>query len=278
MPSLVDHRLVTNMPPYVVLNKRVGETPLSCLEAYRAQRPELAGVPLTYAGRLDPMASGSLLVLIGDECKRQADYHGLDKAYEVEALIGVASDSSDVLGIVQEHTHEPADTDWQALASSLVGEITLPYPAYSAKTVAGIPLHTWAVTGRLDEVTIPVRTSIIYELTIAGVKTSRREDIFVKAIEKIASLPTVTDEHKALGNDFRRPDVLASWQTFREQGTPDDPFTIVRFSCTCSAGTYMRTLADVLARKAGSRGLALSIHRTNIGTYRDGAWQQQFSN
>lgn len=265
------------MPPYVVLNKRVGETPLSCLEAYRAQRPELAGVPLTYAGRLDPMASGSLLVLIGDECKRQADYHELDKAYEVEALIGVASDSSDVLGIVQEHTCESADTDWQALASSLVGDITLPYPVYSAKTVAGVPLHTWAVTERLAEITIPERTSTIHKLTVLNTTTISREALYARAVAKIALLPTVTDERKALGNDFRRPAVLASWQEFCSAGAATDQFTLVRFLCICSSGTYMRTLTYVLSKKAGSRGLAFSIHRTEIGTYKNGVWQQRFT-
>jgi tRNA pseudouridine(55) synthase len=224
------------------------------------------------------MASGKLLVLIGEECKRQDNYRGLDKAYEVEALIDVASDSGDVLGVVTEHPRSEQDTNWHNLATSLVGTITLPYPAYSAKTVAGVPLHTWAVTGRLSEVSIPERTSTIYELVVNEVTTIERETLYRTALQKIALLPTVTDVRKALGNDFRRPEVLASWEAFRDHGAPTDHFTLVRFTCICSSGTYMRTLADVLAKKASSCGLAFSIHRTHIGTYRDGVWQQQFSN
>jgi tRNA pseudouridine(55) synthase len=265
------------LPPYIVLNKRVGETPLECMEAYRATQPTLMGIPMAYAGRLDPMASGKLLVLVGDTCKYQSDYHGLDKAYEVDVLVGAHSDSGDVLGIVTEQPKEASGTDWQQLASSLIGEVTLPYPAYSAKTVSGIPLHTWAVTGRIGEITIPERTSTIYRLVITKITTQHREDIYQHAIKKISLLPTVTDERKALGNDFRRTDVLASWSNFKSRGTPADQFTLVQFSCICSSGTYMRTLADVIATKAGSRGLAFSIHRTDIGAYGNGTWQQRYT-
>jgi len=265
------------MSPYVVLHKEVGQTPLQCIESYRATQPALAGTPMTYAGRLDPMASGKLLVLLGEECKRQREYHGLDKAYEVEALIGVSSDSGDVLGVVTEDAPGTPNPDWQHLGTSLVGTITLPYPAYSAKTVAGVPLHTWAVTGRLHEVAIPERTSTIHKLTIQAVETMDRLALYEYVIKKIACLPPVTEERKALGNDFRRPEVLASWEAFRHYGLPTDRFAIVRFSCICSAGTYMRTLTDELAKRAGSRGLALSIHRTDMGRYHNATWQLRYT-
>ena len=46
------------------------------------------------------MASGKLLILIGDECKNQKKYFGLDKEYEFEVLFGVESDTGDVLGLI----------------------------------------------------------------------------------------------------------------------------------------------------------------------------------
>lgn len=91
--------LYRRMEPYVVLYKKVGQTPLHVLEAYKNEHPELANVPMAYAGRLDPMAEGKLLVLQGDECKVQEKYHSLDKEYEFEVLFGVSSDTADVLGL-----------------------------------------------------------------------------------------------------------------------------------------------------------------------------------
>jgi hypothetical protein len=91
---------MSDLARYIVLNKAVGETPLSCVEAWREKHPAYAGVSLAYAGRLDPMASGKLLILIGEECKQQERYHDLDKEYTFRVLFGVSSDSGDVLGLV----------------------------------------------------------------------------------------------------------------------------------------------------------------------------------
>jgi tRNA U55 pseudouridine synthase TruB len=40
-----------------------------------------------------PMASGKLLVLLGEECKHQENYHSLDKEYEFSVLLGIGSDT-----------------------------------------------------------------------------------------------------------------------------------------------------------------------------------------
>lgn len=267
------------MIPYVLLDKQVGETPLEVTEAWRKKNPEMTGIPLAYAGRLDPMASGKLLVLIGEECKRQAEYHNLDKEYQVTLLFGVHSDSGDVLGIVKPgKTKAISEKVIKQILDTLEGEIKLPYPIFSAKTVAGKPLHTWAMENRLDEITIPTKTSEIYTLELNKLYNLSRQEVTVAAIQKIASLPKVTDPRKALGNDFRRPDVLASWQKFAAVGTPDDTFFLADFTCRCSSGTYMRTLAEVVAKEADTTGLAFSIHRSVIGKYdkEKCAWQKVF--
>ena len=81
------------------LQKKKGETPLACMERFRAENPEYFDIPMTYAGRLDPIATGDLLVLTGEECKKKDEYLGLDKEYEATVLLGFQTDSYDVLGI-----------------------------------------------------------------------------------------------------------------------------------------------------------------------------------
>ena len=39
-----------------------------------------------YCGRLDPMARGLVLLLVGDECKKMDDYLSTIKEYEFEIL------------------------------------------------------------------------------------------------------------------------------------------------------------------------------------------------
>ena len=105
------------MKKYITLDKAVGETPLSCAEDYRAKHKELEGVAMAYAGRLDPMASGKLLILLGEECKNQTNYHGLDKEYEFSVLLGIGSDTHDVLGRLE----TPTLSEQPAASPAVVG-------------------------------------------------------------------------------------------------------------------------------------------------------------
>ncbi len=279
------------MKKWVTLEKEVGQTPLVCAEEWRAEHPQYEGVPLAYAGRLDPMASGKLLILIGEECKNQTNYHGLDKEYEFSVLFGIESDSLDVLGRLEScHNQSP---DWvrlgqtaktaksgnaeavkktvskqlTAIAKRYVGPIELPYPKFSSKTVKGKPLHTWTLENRLDEISIPTNKSTIYSLTLNSIDAIRKETLVEKALEKVNSIPKVTDPRKIIGNDFRRADVRADWQKIEDNEYIPETFTIANFSCIASSGTYMRSLASEIARNLNTYGFAWRIHRTHIGKY-----------
>lgn len=255
------------MKKYVVVEKRVGETPLQCLERWRAsQSAEYATVPITYEGRLDPMASGKLLLLIGEECKQQTTYRGLDKAYRFSVLFGVCSDTGDVLGLAT--PHKPTSLKEATLsrtAKSYRGALTLPYPSYSSKTVAGKPLHTWALEGRLGEIEIPMNNSAIHHLSLTSLAEHSTEDIHHAVTSKIASLPAVTEDTKRLGQDFRRADVLKTWEDFK-LNYRGATWQVAEFYCVASSGTYMRSLAEALANAHHTQGLAFSIHREAMGS------------
>lgn len=270
------------MDRYVILQKKVGQTPLACAEAWRAAHPAYSHVPLAYAGRLDPMASGALLVLIGDECKRQTDYHSLDKEYEFSVLFGIGSDTGDVLGRLTSNTVVPEVTSEQLskIAADLIGSVTFPYPNFSSKTVHGKPLHTWTLEGRLHEIDIPTITSDIYSLSLTSVETRSRTDTAVEALAKIETIPPVTDPRKALGNDFRRADVRIDWDKISKNKNLPELYTIATFSCIASSGTYMRTLAEKIARLADTNGLAWHIHRSQLGRYdkQRKTWSQTYVN
>lgn len=53
-----------------LVNKPAGATPLAAMTLYREQCA--CGPKMSYAGRLDPMASGLLLLLEGDGCTLSA--------------------------------------------------------------------------------------------------------------------------------------------------------------------------------------------------------------
>jgi len=273
---------MSSFPPYATIEKYIGETPLEASKRLRENLHIPKNIPLAYAGRLDPMASGTLLMLIGDECKRQTEYHSLDKTYTFEILFGAQSDTGDVLGLVQ-----PCSTDTgiaahalQKTLRTLCGNIELSYPHFSSKTVNGKPLHTWTLEGRLSEIDIPTKQSTIYVLTLLELRTVSAKEVEAYVMEKIETPTTVTADSKKLGANFRRDDVRASWKTFFKTAEHTE-FQIAGIRCTASSGTYMRSLAEEIAERFGTCGLAYSIHRTTIGRYQKifgdvGFWRKKF--
>jgi len=265
--------MTTNkLPKYVLLDKAIGETPLEVLDEFKRTNHAYAAAPLSYAGRLDPLASGKLLVLVGEECKKQKKYIGLDKEYEFEVLVGMSSDTGDVLGIAElsngRVASSPDKRRIKEVIASLSGKRTIPYPAFSSKTVNGIPLFKYALEGRLDEIEIPTKEVNIYELDYISKMSVTSSELFSLISEKIESIKPVTEHQKGLGNDFRRPQIRKRYTQIQNNISADSMFYILKFRCVCSSGTYMRTLAEDIARGFGSEGLAFSIHRTKIGKYK----------
>lgn len=267
-------------PRYTLTEKRVGETPLVAAERLREELKLPKEVPLAYAGRLDPMASGKLLILIGNECKKQKKYHTLDKEYKVEVLFGAQSDTGDVLGILSECPQALiTEADCRKVLKKNIGTIQLPYPNFSSKTVQGKPLHVWTLEKRSDEIEIPIKKSRIYNLTFTSLRTISKDDILKTVRAKIETIPEVTDPKKALGADFRRVEVRKTWDDFEAEGK--EVYQILSFTCIASSGTYMRSLAEKLGRELKTCGLAYSIHRTEIGKYvpitsSKGFWRKRF--
>lgn len=263
------------------INKKVGETPLQAMEYSRVERDLPSYVKMAYAGRLDPMAEGRLLVLTGEYCKRINEFWNLDKEYTVSVVLGVSSDSHDVLGKLQYSNTAPEPQTIEQITEvlkSFSDVYSWPYPVISSKPVEGKPLFQWFLEGRLDEIDIPNSTGEIFNISIDKVRMIKPSELKARTLEKIHALAIVTDESKRLGRDFRRHEVIDSWNTWHK--TSARPLQVVDITCTASSGTYMRTLAHELGKELGTGALALEIKRTKIGKYthfgRFGFWWKRY--
>ncbi|MEK7511212.1 MAG: hypothetical protein AAB582_03180 [Patescibacteria group bacterium] len=256
------------MKARVIIEKKIGETPLEALSAWKVANPIYANIPASYAGRLDPIASGKLLILLGDECKKQDRYTGLDKEYEVEVLLDCGSDTGDVLGLplyVGKETH-PATREVASVLSSVSGTHPLPYPAFSSKTVNGKPLFLHSLEGTIDTIEIPVHDETIYRIKLLERIEVSKDSLLARIDALVSSAPRSDEPSKVLGADFRQDTIRAQW-TDLFASMPTRTFTILRLRATCASGTYMRTLAERIGKELGTNGLALSIHRTKIGRF-----------
>ncbi len=123
-----------------------------------------------HAGTLDPMATGVLVLLVG-EATRLAAYLTLDaKRYVATVRFGVATDSLDAEGRVVEERPVPEGTlAPERLAAALCEErerTSQVPPAHSAVRVEGRRAYALARKGK--EVSLPARTVSVERLELVG--------------------------------------------------------------------------------------------------------------
>ena len=242
-----------------MLRKPLGLTPQQTINTYRHLHPEYQFLKLGTVGRLDPMAEGLLVVMVGDENKNQSDYIGMDKTYEVEMLLGVSTDSYDLLGIpnkpldlVQALDHSSLDS----VITSLRGKILQPYPPYSAVRVDGKPLYWWARQDRLSEIAIPAAERQIYDLSLLRVEQMRMSDFRQDLTKRINSV---------IG-DFRQAEILAAWDELLNRTTVELLWSI-RLRVACSSGTFVRGLVNQIGLDLTCGAVTRSIVRTKVGDW-----------
>lgn len=269
------------IPRHITLHKKRGETPLQAITTWKDTDPEFASISASYAGRLDPMAEGKLLVLLGDECKRQNAYHGLDKEYEIEVVFDIATDSADVLGLATSadtETH-PSHKEVVRALKKLSGAHSIPYPAFSSKTVNGKPLFLYKLEGTLDTIVIPEHIETVYSVKLLNIESVSKDTLQRRIESNLAVVPRASEEAMAIGRDFRQDEIRAKWKEFFTE-IPDRAFSVLSLRITCASGTYMRTFAERLAKELGTQALALSINRTEIGKYKQigslGFWTKKY--
>ena len=122
--------------------------PATLRAAMRAGNKELRSEKIGFAGRLDPLAHGVLLLMIGDENKNRDKYLSFPKVYEFQVLFGVATDTYDALGFLQstklKNTPDNLDVQIAEFINNKIGKQVQVYPPYSSKAVLGKPLFWWA--------------------------------------------------------------------------------------------------------------------------------------
>jgi len=205
-----------------------------------------------YAGRLDPMAEGVLIVLAEEENKKIAQYMGFDKEYIAEILFGFSSDSNDVLGIASEGSEmEIEEKELKKKIKGFVGKYDMKIPKYSSYKIKGKPMFHYARKGIETE---EVRKNVFIK------------KIKVNSIYQITSgrlLKYIMDKVGKVNGDFRQLEVLKNWSKLLK-GEMD--YHVLNITLNVSSGTYIRAIADDLGSSYGG-GLLLSLKRTRVGKF-----------
>lgn len=240
------------------LYKNLGETPRERLERLRTQMPHYSREVLSYAGRLDPMAEGVLLTLVGSANKRRESYLDLGKEYVLDILFGFDTDTYDILGRVMD-TGDASGISRKAVATGLNefrGKVAQEYPPYSSKTVDGRSLFEWARAGAISTLVLPAREVTIYHIDVTAMYKVHEPDLLAYIEESVGKVQ----------GDFRQEEVLEGWRSrLKHEGTREFPCATIKIEC--SSGTYARSVAHGLGTELGTPALALHLTRTKVGEY-----------
>lgn len=231
------------------------------IHALRGLKPEYKEAPIGYAGRLDPLAHGVLLLMVGNATKERDTYLHLDKSYTFEVLLGVSTDTYDYLGLIQ---HEEVKTSQKnvnlyvnSFVNSRVGKSFQSYPPFSSKTVENKPLFQWAKDGLLGEIEIPKR-----EISIQAFVAASFGSIATSKLEK-----RILTNINFVQGDFRQEEIVRRWKRFFKHNTQSH-FETIKMQIDCSTGTYIRGLVHDLGQELECGAIAIDILRTKVGKYR----------
>jgi len=234
-----------------------------------------------HAGTLDPLATGLLLICIGDACKRAQQLQDSSKEYIATIRFGATTPSYDLEKDVDRtfpFGHITADAVEEAL-KGFIGTQEQVAPLFSAKSVDGVrayelarKLYRKGETDKLDEVSMSLlqrNTIEITELELLDFNASGVEqNVFDNRSGQNFSDLFSGGKVLVRGGE----DVLAGHTTASARINLADtsglglPEATVRIAC--SKGTYIRAFARDLGEALGSGAHLAALQRTLCGGYR----------
>ena len=122
-----------------------------------------------HAGTLDPLASGILIICIG-QMTRFIHFLNLErKTYTAEISLGIKTNTGDLEGKIIEKTKNiPTKKDFEKTLGNFIGDISQKPPAYSSLKYKGKPYRYYAIRG--IPIKIEERMVKIYDLKILSLK------------------------------------------------------------------------------------------------------------
>lgn len=240
-------------------HKKIGETMGHMLDNFKSEYSVPADQKVTYSGRLDPFASGEVIILTGEDVHKKDLFNKLDKVYSFSILFGVGTDTCDMLGVVKKRTlmqkifrTRLIGLSYKKIEKAIMGfkkTYKQKYPAFSSYNVSGMPLWQHAREGSLPKI-MPKHKVTIYDIEVFGFKKITGQQILDEVNSRISNMY----------GDFRQTESLVSWNEYLKD-KKDKQFFLVNCRATVSSGTYIRQLCSDIAKSLCTQAVAYSINR-----------------
>lgn len=242
------------MDAVLVIDKPLGMTSFDVVARVRRLVGERR---IGHAGTLDPLASGVLILCLGEATKLVPYLMDADKEYLATARLGIATDTDDadprasVLSAVRPSQLAALDeAQIRRALAALVGWIPQRPPRFSALKLDGQRLYDKArrARGQADQgnQTDPAAEVAIEAATVQKTRPVRIDEIVV---ESLRLWPT--------GANIELDAPV----------TREGPLPEVVFRVRCGKGTYVRSLARDLGEALGVGGHLSSLRRLRVGRF-----------
>lgn len=234
----------------LLIDKPLGWTSFDVVNKVRyllSRRLGIKKLKIGHAGTLDPLATGLLILCVGDYTKKIEEIQALPKEYTGTFTFGATTPSFDLEKAVDATypTEHLSDALLRDLTSRFTGDILQIPPIFSAVKVDGKRLYKNARTG--EEVELPERKVHLEKFELGCLRPA----------EKTAEAPVVLSAKGA--TIMLHPGYSGG--------------VLVDFTVVCSKGTYIRSLANDLGKAAGSGAYLSSLRRTRTGGFSvEDAW------
>ena len=168
---------------------------------------------MSFAGRLDPMACGTMMILIDEDCLKQNIYIKHDKIYNFKLVIGFNTDSNDILGKIENinlnYEFSSINTNLENIITQFKGVQMQQFPKYSSKRIGGIPMWKLTKEDKIKDLEIPKKEINIYDIKFIKKHKENVNDYieyFISLINKLS------DNH-----DFRQKTIIDNWINIKEK-------------------------------------------------------------
>ena len=183
-----------------------------------------------HTGTLDPFATGVLVILVGRATRLAQFLSGLEKEYEAVIRLGYATDTGDVTGkplVVNEQSREVAVGGWTA------PQIEAALAKFRGEIDQVPPMYSAKKQGGRK----------LYELARRGEEVERKPvKVCIHAFERLNPVGDLVKDNLDGTFDFEA-------------------------RVSCSAGTYIRTLAEDFGKQLGVGAHVAELRRTRVGDF-----------
>jgi tRNA pseudouridine55 synthase len=228
----------------MLVDKPLGYTSFDAVKKLRyllCKRLKTKKLKVGHAGTLDPLATGLLVICVGDYTKKIDTFQAMPKEYTGTITLGATTPTYDLEKTMDAFypTEHLNDVLLQTARLQFIGDIQQIPPMYSAVKVDGKRLYKNARTG--ETVELEPRNIHINDFTISPIR---------KVENNRTEILNLTAKHNPI---LQHPDYNEGLQT--------------DFVITCSKGTYIRSIAFDFGVACDSGGYLSALRRTKTGGF-----------